>query len=45
MDWIQVVSELGFPMAISIYLVIRIEKQLIDLKDSIDHLSEQIKKD
>lgn len=39
MDWIQVVSELGFPIAIAIYLLVRIEKTLIDLKETIDQMS------
>lgn len=42
-DFINVISNIGFPMAISLYLLIRIEGKLENLTLSINDLSQTIK--
>ena len=42
-EWIAVVGNFGFPIAITIYLFLRFEKKLETLETSINHLSEVIK--
>ncbi len=38
-DWIQVVSSVGFPIAVAAYLLFRMEGILRELRDSIRDLS------
>lgn len=42
-DWIQVVSSVGFPIAVAAYLLVRMEHILTELRDAIRSLSTQIK--
>jgi len=42
-EFINVISNIGFPMAISLYLLIRIEGKLENLTLSINDLSQTIK--
>lgn len=39
---VNLISNLGFPIAISLYLLIRMEKKLDKLTESIDNLSNVI---
>lgn len=41
-DVVQLISNLGFPIAISLYLLIRIEGKLENLTISINNLSQSI---
>jgi len=41
-DIVQLISNLGFPIAISLYLLIRIEGKLENLTISINNLSQSI---
>ncbi|WP_195236978.1 YvrJ family protein [Romboutsia sp. 1001285H_161024_C4] len=36
------ISDIGFPITLSMYLLIRIEGKLLDLTDSINNLSKNI---
>lgn len=42
-DLMNIISNIGFPMAISIYLLVRIEGKLENLTLSINELSQAIK--
>ncbi len=42
-DWIMIIGNFGFPIAITVYLFIRFEKKLENLELSITKLSELIK--
>ncbi|MEK5329948.1 MULTISPECIES: YvrJ family protein [unclassified Lysinibacillus] len=42
-DWIMIIGNFGFPIAITVYLFIRFEKKLENLELSIHKLSERIK--
>lgn len=42
-EMINIISNIGFPMAISLYLLIRIEGKLENLTLSINELSQTIK--
>lgn len=42
-EWIMIIGNFGFPIAITIYLFIRFEKKIENLELSINHLSEVIK--
>jgi len=42
-EWISIMGNFGFPIAITIYLFFRFEKKLETLESSINHLSEVIK--
>ncbi|MFC9541355.1 MULTISPECIES: YvrJ family protein [Lysinibacillus] len=42
-EWIMIIGNLGFPIAITIYLFIRFEKKIENLEQSINYLSEVIK--
>ena len=42
-DWITIIGNFGFPIAITVYLFIRFEKKLENLALSINKLSELIK--
>jgi len=42
-DWINAISNVGFPIVITVYLFLRFEKKLENLKDSIDNLTDVIK--
>jgi len=43
-EWIMIIGNLGFPIAITIYLFIRFEKRIENLEQSINYLSEVIQK-
>ncbi|MEX3625339.1 YvrJ family protein [Viridibacillus arvi] len=42
-EWIMIIGNFGFPIAITVYLFIRFEKKIENLEVSINHLSEVIK--
>lgn len=42
-EWIMIIGNFGFPIAITIYLFIRFEKKIENLEVSINRLSEVIK--
>lgn len=42
-EWIMVIGNFGFPIAITMYLFIRFEKKIENLELSISKLSEVIK--
>ncbi|MFJ7408945.1 MULTISPECIES: YvrJ family protein [unclassified Lysinibacillus] len=42
-DWIMIIGNFGFPIALTVYLFIRFEKKLENLELSINKLSELIK--
>ncbi|MFY0521060.1 YvrJ family protein [Lysinibacillus sp. UGB7] len=42
-EWIMLIGNFGFPIAITVYLFIRFEKKIENLEISINHLSEVIK--
>ncbi|MFJ5767848.1 YvrJ family protein [Lysinibacillus sp. NPDC093210] len=42
-DWIMIIGNFGFPIAMTVYLFIRFEKKLENLELSINKLSELIK--
>lgn len=42
-DWLNAIGNVGFPIGITVYLFLRFEKKLENLKDSIDHLTDVIK--
>lgn len=42
-EWIMIIGNFGFPIALTIYLFIRFEKKIENLEISINHLSEVIK--
>lgn len=42
-DWINAINNVGFPIVITVYLFLRFEKKLENLKDSIDNLTDVIK--
>ena len=44
MDWITIVSELGFPVSISLLLILRIETAIKDLSAAVDRLEYTINK-
>ena len=37
--WVPLISEYGFPIMVTLYLLYRIEKKLDILNDSVNHLS------
>ena len=37
--WFQAIGNLGFPIAISVYLLIRFEKKIVDLQNWIQELA------
>ncbi len=41
-DWIQVVSSVGFPIAVASYLLFRMERIMTELRDSIRDLNQGI---
>ncbi|WLR43168.1 YvrJ family protein [Bacillus carboniphilus] len=41
--WIQLISEVGFPIVVTLYLLQRIETKLDQLNQSIKMLPEQLK--
>lgn len=43
-DMINILSNVGFPIAIALYLLIRFENKLSQLNDSINNLSNIIQK-
>lgn len=43
-DMINILSNVGFPIAIALYLLIRFENKLTQLNDSINNLSNIIQK-
>lgn len=45
MDFVQLIGNLGFPIAISVYLLIRLEKRIELLTNSINHLTNSIEKE
>ncbi|MFK5709618.1 MULTISPECIES: YvrJ family protein [Lysinibacillus] len=42
-EWLTIIGNFGFPIAITIYLFIRFEKKIENLELSINQLSEVIK--
>ncbi|MFD0768955.1 YvrJ family protein [Bacillus sp. CGMCC 1.60114] len=42
--WVSLIGNYGFPIALAIYLLIRFEKRIEKLTDSIDTLKEVIQK-
>ncbi len=42
-DWIMIIGNFGFPIAITVYLFIRFEKKIENLELSINKLSDLIK--
>lgn len=41
-DWVYLISNLGFPIVMTIYLLIRFEKKLERLSTGLDYLREVI---
>lgn len=41
-DLVNLVANMGFPIAVSIYLLVRVEKKLEGLTNSINNLSQTI---
>jgi len=42
LEWVQIVGNFGFPVAITIYLLIRFEGKIDKLRESIDVLSDNV---
>lgn len=42
-EWYNVVGNIGFPIAIAIYLLIRFEKRIDTLRESIDQLRQIVR--
>ncbi|KIP19944.1 YvrJ protein family protein [Anoxybacillus ayderensis] len=42
LEWVQVIGNFGFPVAITIYLLIRFEGKIDKLRESIDVLSDNV---
>ena len=42
-DWAQLVRELGFPVAITIYLLVRFDRLLGDLRDAVRDLVTELR--
>ncbi len=42
-EWIPLISNMGFPIAITVYLLLRFEKKIDTLKESIDALVKAIR--
>lgn len=38
-EFVQIIGNFGFPVALAIYLLVRFEKRIDKLRDSIDKLS------
>lgn len=43
-DLVGVIANLGFPMAITSYLLLRFEKKIIELSEAISSLKEELQK-
>lgn len=43
-EWIQIIANFGFPVAITVYLLIRFESKIDKLRESIDVLSDNVSK-
>lgn len=44
LDWIGLIANFGFPIAITAYLLLRFEKKIIDLCEAINSLKEELQK-
>lgn len=44
-EWYNAVGNVGFPIVIAIYLLIRFEKKIDSLRESIDQLGQAIRND
>lgn len=42
-EWLQLVSDVGFPIVVTLYLLNRIERKLDDVNHSIQMLPSQLK--
>lgn len=42
--WIELISNLGFPIAITLFVLLRVEGSIKDLSQRIDVLTEEIRK-
>ncbi|GIO35587.1 hypothetical protein J41TS12_04480 [Paenibacillus antibioticophila] len=43
-EWMGLIANLGFPIAITTYLLLRFEKKIIDLSEAINGLKDEIQK-
>lgn len=43
-EWVQVIGNFGFPVGITIYLLVRFEGKIDKLRESIDVLSDTVAK-
>lgn len=41
-DWLNLIGNVGFPIAVAAYLLIRIEGRLVELSDAINELREAV---
>lgn len=44
MEWMQIIGNFGFPVGITIYLLVRFEGKIDKLRESIDALSDNVSK-
>ncbi|RHW35789.1 YvrJ family protein [Lysinibacillus yapensis] len=42
LDFVQILGDVGFPAAIAVYLLVRYERKLDKLRESIDALSDDL---
>ncbi|MDG4657781.1 YvrJ family protein [Ectobacillus antri] len=43
-DWISMIANVGFPITLTLYLLLRFEKKIDGLSDVIDRLKDVIKR-
>lgn len=44
LEWVQIIGNFGFPVAITVYLLVRFEGKIDRLRESIDVLSDNVSK-
>ncbi|MGH8908596.1 MAG: YvrJ family protein [Egibacteraceae bacterium] len=42
-DWVQIIRDLGFPVAVAGYVLIRLDRQLLALRNAVDRLTLEIR--
>lgn len=43
-EWLSVINQVGFPVAVSFYLLVRVETNIKQLEETIENLSSDLRK-